>query len=136
MLIAKRLNEPDYTEYLLPALIKDLTYLTEVWQQPCFDLWEEVEGVHFHTLMVMRRALLDAVDFLQGTSYPTDHYRSTARAIEARLETFWSEEHKRVIVTQDRQRGVPKPSQLDVAVLLAANLVASRQDGRYRKSER
>ncbi|KAI8338803.1 Six-hairpin glycosidase-like protein [Choanephora cucurbitarum] len=126
MLIAKRLNASD--DAYLP-LINDLRYVTEVWQQPCFDLWEEVEGVHFHTLMVMRRALLDAVDFLQDTSYPTDQYRSTAKAIEARLETFWSEEHKRVIVTQDRQRGVSKPSQLDVAVLLAANLVAYRQDG-------
>ncbi|KAI8329195.1 Six-hairpin glycosidase-like protein [Blakeslea trispora] len=130
MLIAKRLNEKEYSENTIyPALIKDLDYVTQVWQNSCYDLWEEVDGLHFYTWMVMRRALLDSVDFFRGTSHSTEHYQATAKAIESRLESFWSAEQGHLVPTLDIRNGVAKPSQLDVAILLASNLASSRQDG-------
>ncbi|RCI00225.1 hypothetical protein CU098_005411 [Rhizopus stolonifer] len=124
MAIAKRLDQDSLflKDTLYPALLKDLDYIIQVWQEPCFDLWEEVNGVHFYTLMVMRRALLEAVDVLQDT-----RYASVAQQIEQRIETFWSQEKGYIITAQDFQNGVDK--QLDVSVLLAANLVANRNDG-------
>ncbi|KAI8645435.1 Six-hairpin glycosidase-like protein [Parasitella parasitica] len=120
------------TDTLAPAIIKDLNYVVDVWQQPCYDLWEEIEGVHFYTLMVMRRALLDAVDFFDAhsdTPFRDDSYRSTAYQIEKRIEFFWSSHLNHITSTQDIRNGVQKPSGLDVSILLAANLVSERNDG-------
>lgn len=117
---------------LVPAITKDLNYVVDIWQQPCYDLWEEIEGVHFYTLMVMRRALLDAVDFFDtnsDTPFRVDHYKSTAYQIEKRIESFWSSHQNYITSTQDVRNGVQKPSGLDVSTLLAANLVSHRNDG-------
>lgn len=110
---------------LIPAILKDLNYVTDVWQQPCFDLWEEVNGIHFYTLMVMRRALLDAIDFLPIIPV---NYKSVVQQIQARIEKFWSSQQNYVIATQDINNGVRR-SGLDISVLLASNLLASRNDG-------
>jgi glucoamylase len=126
MAIAKRFhNKPDYiNDTLIPSILMDLDYITDVWQEPCFDLWEEVDGVHFYTLMVMRRALLDAVDFLpMHTSY-----KSTAQQIQARIETFWSPHQQYIVATQQVRNGAQRTG-LDISTLLAANLLASRNDG-------
>lgn len=107
--------------------------MASVWQEACFDLWEEIEGVHFYTLMVMRRALLDAADFFDANSdtpFRSDHnYKSTAYQIEKRIESFWSSHQNYITSTQDVRNGVQKPSGLDVSTLLAANLLSSRNDG-------
>lgn len=40
------------------SLIKrDLEYIAYEWSKKCFDLWEEIEGYHFYTLMVQQKAL-------------------------------------------------------------------------------
>ncbi|CAO3631335.1 unnamed protein product [Mucor fragilis] len=127
-------HDPTYIiDTLLPAVIKDLDYVTNVWQEACFDLWEEIEGVHFYTLMVMRRALLDAADFFDAhsdTPFRSDHnYKSTAYQIEKRIESFWSSHQNYITSTQDVRNGVQKPSGLDVSTLLAANLLSGRNDG-------
>ncbi|KAI9480548.1 MAG: Six-hairpin glycosidase-like protein [Benjaminiella poitrasii] len=120
-------------DVLVPAIIDDLDYIVGTWQNPCYDLWEEIDGVHFYTLMVMRRALLDAVDFFHSsiTVDPTkiETYASTATQIQSRIETFWSSQQNYVIATQDVRNGVQKPSGLDVSTLLAANFAFSRNDG-------
>ncbi|CEP14395.1 hypothetical protein [Parasitella parasitica] len=120
------------TNILVPAITKDLNYIKDVWQQPCYDLWEEIDGIHFYTLMVMRRALLDAVDFFNAhsdTPFRTDSYKSTAYQIEKRIELFWSSHLNYITSTQDVRNGVQKASGLDVSTLLAANLVSERNDG-------
>ncbi|KAF1797895.1 glycoside hydrolase family 15 protein [Mucor lusitanicus] len=127
-------HDPTYiTDTLIPAIVKDLDYVASVWQEACFDLWEEIKGVHFYTLMVMRRALLDAIDFFDAysdTPFRSDHnYKSTAYQIEKRIESFWSSHQNYITSTQDVRNGVQKPSGLDVSTLLAANLLSSRNDG-------
>lgn len=156
LMIANRWLENGYKdmnwikEYIVPAVIRDLDYVCQVWYQPSFDLWEEIEGTHFYTLMVMRKALLDAIDFFsvtaskegknedsqqqqqqqQTTLYNLEKYKLTAYLIEKRIETFWSSQFNYIMATQNVQNGVSKPSRLDVSTLLAANLVASRNDGK------
>ncbi|KAI7905541.1 Six-hairpin glycosidase-like protein [Cokeromyces recurvatus] len=118
-------------DVLAPAIIKDLDYITENWQNPCYDLWEEIEGNHFYTWMVMRRALLDAVDFFHSSFDPIKikTYLSTATQIQNQLESFWSPQRNYIMTTQNRSHGIQKPSGLDVSILLAANLAAKINDG-------
>ncbi|KAI8142072.1 glucoamylase [Fennellomyces sp. T-0311] len=128
VLIANALSDnSSYVEdTLTPAIKKDLDYVVEVWEQACFDLWEEVNGVHFYTLMVMRKALKDGAAFLGNSS---DAYTSTADEIETKLESFFSADKGYIEVTQELSGGADyKTSGLDTSTLIAANL-ASLGDG-------
>ncbi|KAI8979364.1 Six-hairpin glycosidase-like protein [Mycotypha africana] len=127
--IARRFSdETAYIDTVLqPAIQTDMDYLRQQWQTPCFDLWEEVDGVHFYTLMVIRRALLDAMEFLNKTDQPTVQ---VVEAIETQLETlFWSSSENYIKATHHARNGVTKQSGLDVSTLLAANYLAYRDDG-------
>jgi len=133
MLFAYRWREESQDEsfvrdILEPAIIRDLDYIASVWNKPCYDLWEEVEGLHFFTLMVIRRALLDGIEFIDDEAR-IHHYRSVNDEIEERISSFWLPHVNQIIVTQNVSNGVHKPSGLDVSVLLAANLLSSRDDG-------
>ncbi|KAI8366675.1 glucoamylase b [Radiomyces spectabilis] len=129
--LARHHDKEYVTHTLLPAIYVDLDYLVETWSEPCFDLWEEVKGVHFYTLMVMRRALLDGAQFAARYHDETrsSRYHSVASLIEDRLTTFWSSADNYIHVTQDQVLGVEKSSGLDVSTVLAANIVAYRKDG-------
>ncbi|KAL0582135.1 hypothetical protein ABG067_008143, partial [Albugo candida] len=115
---------------LVPAIVRDLDYIIKVWYQPSFDLWEEIKGTHFYTLMVMRKALLDGIDFFhqQKSNKSLEEYKWVAYAMERRIASFWSDQFGYILATQQVTNGVKKPSGLDVSTLLAANLVASRHD--------
>ncbi|KAF7727643.1 Glucoamylase, intracellular sporulation-specific [Apophysomyces ossiformis] len=117
---------------LKPAIYKDLDYVVNTWSNPCFDLWEEVNGIHFYTLMVMRRGLLDGANFAtrNGDTSKASSYSSTASQIQNKIDSFWSSNKNYIIVTQDYQNGVQKPSGLDISTLIAAN-VAGMNDGFY-----
>lgn len=41
------------------VLKMDLEYIAHKWHFPCFDLWEEIQGFHFYTRIVQRRALIE-----------------------------------------------------------------------------
>ncbi|KAI9308104.1 glucoamylase [Cunninghamella echinulata] len=125
-------NDLDYIlTKLVPSIYMDLDSIVNIWMVPCFDLWEEIKGIHFYTLMVMRNGLLDGSDFAkQYNDIKRAHlYRHTARKIEDRLHTFWSSKDNYIKVTQNQVRGLPKPSGLDISVILASNLVTNRNDG-------
>ncbi|KAI9274296.1 Six-hairpin glycosidase-like protein [Phascolomyces articulosus] len=108
-----------------PAVKKDLDYIVGVWSTPCFDLWEEISSVSFFTLMVMRRGLTDGAKFLGD-----DSYASTAKEIETKLDTFFTDKGY-IEASQDRDGGLDyKTSGLDTSTLIAANL-ASLGDGFY-----
>lgn len=101
-------------------------------------LREETKGIHFYTLMTMRRGLLDGSVFarLHGDIAQAHRYRHTARQIEHRLPTFWSSSDNYIKVTQDQVQGLPKPSGLDISILIAANLAASLDDGKRKTTTR
>ncbi|KAI8100064.1 Six-hairpin glycosidase-like protein [Halteromyces radiatus] len=119
------------TSLLKPSIYLDLDYVVKNWNMRCFDLWEEIKGIHFFTLMVMRKGLLDGSDFAlkYGDIMQAHLYRHTARQIQDRLETFWSSQDGYIRVTQDQVQGQLKPSGLDTSIILAANLISSLNDG-------
>ncbi|KAI8086021.1 glucoamylase [Halteromyces radiatus] len=113
---------------LKTIIYKDLDYVTTVWDNQNFDLWEEVNGRHFFTYMVMRRGLLDGVDYAtkNGDTDKASSYKAVVANIESRINSFWQSDH--ITVTIDQASGVSKPSGLDASVLIASN-VGSRADG-------
>ncbi|KAL0075032.1 glycoside hydrolase family 15 protein [Phycomyces blakesleeanus] len=117
---------------LKTAIFKDLDYIVTVWSNNCYDLWEEVNGLHFYTLMVMRHGLVKGAEFAtaNGDSTRATTYTNTANTIRAKIDTFWSSSKNYVSVTQNQSGGANKPSGLDVSVLIAAN-AAGLGDGFY-----
>jgi glucoamylase len=129
--IASSYQQSDFINTtIIPMILRDLYYVVSVWQQPCYDLWEEIEGVHFYTLMVMRRALLDGADYFY--SHDASVFSETAEKIKHRIESFWDPAKNYIIATQDVRNGVLKPSGLDASTILAVNL-ASRDDGKIKR---
>lgn len=66
------------------TLIKrDLEYVVNEWGNRCFDLWEEIEGFHFYTLMMQHHSLVQGVDLalLVGDNKSIDLYKETANKI-------------------------------------------------------
>ncbi|KAI8069140.1 glucoamylase [Gongronella butleri] len=108
-------------------IYKDLDYVVENWKNQCFDLWEEVQGVHFFTLMVMRRGLLDGADYAtaNGDSDKASSYKSVVSDIEDQINQFWNGQVIQVTLNQNIKQGG-----LDTSVLIAA-LVGARGDGFY-----
>lgn len=108
----------------LPALTltkADLELTAVVHRYPSFDLWEEVLGVHFYTLRVQEEALAQGARFaaMMNDTFASEWYLQQGHAVHAKLDTwFWNGEV--YVPTVQRVRGVEKPSQMDVAILLAA----------------
>ncbi|KAL9542845.1 hypothetical protein MBANPS3_008407 [Mucor bainieri] len=130
--ILKQTGDATYvTGTLAPAIYKDLDYVVSTWSNGCFDLWEEVNGVHFYTLMVMRRGLVKGASFASrnGDSTRANTYTNTAASIKTKIDSFWNSNGQYVSVSQSVTGGVSKAG-YDASVLIAANL-GSLQDGFY-----
>ncbi|KAI7867886.1 Six-hairpin glycosidase-like protein [Mucor mucedo] len=98
------LGEPKFNKD--GSSFKGLDYISKVWYQP---------STHFFTLMVMRKALLDGIDFFKLSNRNVEEYKLASHLIGKRIETFWSEQHNYIMATQNVQNGVQKPSGLDVS---------------------
>jgi len=108
-----------------PSLITtDLAYVMKQWQQSSYEIWEEVRGTHFYTLMAQRRALLYGAQLAERenrTDASARTYRKVARAIKRRANRFWDAKLMQVNCTQNRVAGHDyKDSGLDMQVVLAA----------------
>lgn len=112
------------------SLIKDdLEFVSHHWMDANFDLWEEVNGNHFYTLMTQRRALYYGAyiaNAMKDTG-ASQYYQSELQKINSRLENFWYPSQGYVLATlfgantsatKSLIRARNK-SQLDIAVLLA-----------------
>ena len=101
----------------------DLEYVAHHWQDPSFDLWEEIEGDQFYTRMVQRRALLEGADLAEqlGDSGAASFYRTQAALIVPELQKHWDPSRSILQATLNRVAGIDyKFSGLDTAVVLAA----------------
>ncbi|KAI7891435.1 Six-hairpin glycosidase-like protein [Mucor mucedo] len=114
---------------LLEHLNLDSDYVVSTWSDGCFDLWEEANGVHFYTLMVMRKGLIHGANFAtrNGDTTRASTYTTTANTLKTKIDTFWSGTY--ITVTQSLTGGVQKAG-YDVATLIAANS-GSLADGFY-----
>jgi glucoamylase len=116
-------GRPDLVRGKLATVIQmDLQYVVRHWQDPAFDLWEEVKGKHFYTRMVQRKALLVGADLTQmlGDKATADVYRGQAAALAAEIRKHWDPSRGFVVATLDVQGGIQGKSGLDSAVVLAA----------------
>lgn len=110
----------------LPAttLIKaDLEYISHHWQDPSFDLWEEVEGTHFYTRMVQRRALVEGAEFATQMGDPdaAAFYSAQAQQILGQLSNHWSPQENYLVETINQTGGHNnKISDIDSAAVLGA----------------
>ncbi|KAI8803646.1 Six-hairpin glycosidase-like protein, partial [Cladochytrium replicatum] len=88
------------------------------------DLWEEQRGIHFFTLMVQRKALLDGANFAQsvGDTGAIAFYNQQASAIQSRInDNFFT--GGTIMTTQNGRR-------LDSAIPLGV-IAGSTNDGFY-----
>lgn len=94
----------------------DLEWVSHHWQDSCFDLWEEVQGTHFFTLMVQYRSLIDGAKFATSMddSGAATYYNQQAAAIKSKLQTFWDSTKGYIQAYQ----GVSGRSGLDCSVML------------------
>ncbi|KAF2458857.1 glucoamylase I precursor [Lineolata rhizophorae] len=101
------------------SIIKaDLEYVSHYWNASGFDLWEEVEGLHFFTAMVQARALREGAKLAALFEDPgaAAWYALQARKLEEELlPKFWSERNGHLVETLDSPRGG-----LDCGLLLGA----------------
>ncbi|GAA5906793.1 glycoside hydrolase family 15 protein [Sporobolomyces salmoneus] len=112
----------------------DLDYVARHWKTPGFDLWEEVSGLHFYTLLTLRTSLIDGskLALALNDSTSAEHYTQVAAELTPSINRFWSPEKQIVRVTLDHTSGresdenahvgdaeYGKKSELDAAVLLA-----------------
>ncbi|PSN61964.1 hypothetical protein BS50DRAFT_134287 [Corynespora cassiicola Philippines] len=100
------------------SIIKaDLEYVSHVWTQGGFDLWEEVQGLHFFTAMVQLKALREGADLAHAFDDlgAAAWYSEQAAYLEDFLQMFWDEEKGHLIETMDSPR-----SGLDCGILLGS----------------
>ncbi|KAJ1926694.1 hypothetical protein IWQ60_003580 [Tieghemiomyces parasiticus] len=110
----------------------DLEYTAHHWDDPSFDIWEEVRGRHFFNLLASRKALLVGAELAdrQDDSGAAEFYRNQAALIRDRLDSYWDPELGYVVTSRNRDEGVSKSSNLDVQVVVAA-IHAGLDDGIY-----
>ena len=121
---AKNLIREAKTEEVnrLFSIIKyDLEFVSHHWREPCFDLWEEIKGIHFYTLLVQHQSMVDGASFLAllGDAGASNWYVKQAKLMEEELNKFWENRKGYLVSTRDRVGGIDyKRSNLDSSVLL------------------
>lgn len=101
----------------------DLDFVANHWQEPCFDLWEEVNGTHFYTRTQQRTALREGAALATVLKDPgaAKFYNEQAQAIEDDMERFWDPENNHIKTTLDYVGGLNyKYSNLDIAIILGS----------------
>jgi glucoamylase len=106
----------------------DLDYTLSHWREPCYDLWEENLGFHYHTRLVQQAALDAAAEFLaaEGDAERAAACADAACALLAELDAHF-DPHDGVY----RGRlpdAAPPPRRLDIAVVLGV-IHAGRRAG-------
>ncbi|GAA5969633.1 hypothetical protein JCM11641_008186 [Rhodosporidiobolus odoratus] len=81
----------------------DLEYVVSHWKMKGFDLWEEVSGLHFYTLLTLRSALQLGARLAALLDDPSAvaRYTATAEEITPVLTRFWAAEKGFMRVTVD-----------------------------------
>lgn len=95
----------------------DLEYVSHFWNETGFDLWEEVDGMHFFTAMVQLRALREGTDIARAFGDPkaADWYEEQAGYLERFVRRFWNKNKGHLVETLWSRR-----SGLDCALLLGS----------------
>ena len=112
----KGLYEPTMPAH---SVIKaDLEYVAQYWNASGFDLWEEVEGLHFFTAMVQLRALREGMDLARAfdDDGAADWYELQASYLQNFIQGhFWSGRKGHLIETLKSPR-----NGLDCGIMLGS----------------
>ena len=110
------------------SIIKaDLEYVSHNWDQTSYDLWEEVEGMHFYVAMVQLRALREGAQLASafGDGGAAEWYAKQAEQMRKYVRRFWNKNKGHLVETLWSRR-----SGLDCGVLLASlHALPSREVG-------
>jgi len=74
------------------VLRTDLDFLTTVWNQRGFDVWEELRADNYHTRLVQRAALEQGAQWMESHGEPAvrvARYRRTAQWLAPLLDDHW-----------------------------------------------
>jgi glucoamylase len=117
---SKSLYDPSGFGSIIKA---DLEYISHHWQDPSFDLWEELKGDHFYTRMVQMKSLFEGAKVAKDAGDPgaAAFYEQQAKRIEIELNSHWDAESGIVRATMNNKSEWMnyKKSGLDSAVILA-----------------
>jgi glucoamylase len=111
---------PDLEAAVSALLGADVAYTQKHWREPCFDLWEEEQGLHYYTLCLAGAALAAGAHFLlqRGDASAAQAAAADAAAISQLLDAYWLEDQgyykSRVLASGQRSA-----KELDIAVILA-----------------
>lgn len=111
---------------VLDTLRVDLNFVAQYGRSPCFDLWEELRGLHFYTQSVQYAALLAGAELFDslGEDAVSARFRKVAEDLAAALELFWDPAKGYIGVTRELEIRPDDPhykeAGLDTAVILAA----------------
>ncbi|KAF9483498.1 glycoside hydrolase family 15 protein [Pholiota conissans] len=85
-------NTTFVTKSLWPVIKLDLDYVTNLWNQSTFDLWEEVDSSSFFTTAVQHRALREgsALATKIGQTSVVSDYNTQADNILCFLQSYWN----------------------------------------------
>lgn len=110
---------------------KDLEYVAHHWNQSGFDLWEEVNGDHFYTRLVQRRALLEGARLARILNDPkaATFYLEQGKSLEKVIDDHW-DSTREIIQPNFPVNGNYRPSSLDASVVLGS-LHAIKSDDLY-----
>lgn len=95
----------------------DLEYVSHFWNRTGFDVWEEVEGMHFFTAVVQYRALREGAELASafGDGGAKEWYTMQAELLLVFLRGFWDGDGGHLVETLNSER-----SGLDCGILLGA----------------
>ncbi|MGC4028812.1 MAG: glycoside hydrolase family 15 protein [Steroidobacteraceae bacterium] len=110
------------TQTLAQLLRDDLAFVLAHWSEPAFDMWEEDQGLHYHTLAVSAAALQAGAAWYEaegGDAQAAQHCRRTAQQIRARLDAFWLPA-AHCYAAHETAAGADPDKALDISVVFAA----------------
>ena len=118
---------------LSSLLEQDLDFTLHHFREPCFDLWEETFGHHYHTRLVQYAALGDGADWMDQTGDPAraSAYRAAALELRERLDAHFDACDGIYVshaVETSETAGFAEAKQLDIAIVLAV-IQAARPNG-------
>jgi glucoamylase len=126
-------REPLNRSSLSSLLEQDLDFTLNHFQEPCFDLWEETFGHHYHTRLVQFAALSDGAEWMDesGDLARASAYRAAALKLRERLDAHF-DARDGIYVSHafdaPETAGFADAKRLDIAILLAV-IQAARPDG-------
>jgi glucoamylase len=108
-------------EALAALLREDLAFTRRHSREPCFDIWEEEEGLHYYSLCISAAALDEGAYWFgaRGIRDEAAACREEAAALRQSLDGYWLAEEgfyrSRVLTS-----GARSSKELDMAVIFAA----------------